>query len=85
MKHIENVQKKAFCFVFNDIISNYSDFLKKAKTCTIEPRLKRELVTEVYKALHHLTPSYISDMFQEKTINYKLRRSKLITQPKFLS
>ncbi len=51
----------------------------------IETRWKRLLVTEVYKAVNGLTPSYISDMFQEKTVNYNLRRYKLITQPKFLS
>ncbi len=36
-------------------------------------------------SVNDLTPSYISDMFQEKTVNYNLRRTKLITQPKFLS
>ncbi len=78
--------KKALQIVFNDRISDYSDLLKKANTCTIETRWKRQLVTEVYKAVNGLTPSYISDMFQEKTVlNYNLRRSKLITQPKFLS
>ncbi len=34
--------------------------------------------------MHGLTQSYILDMFQEKTFNHNLR-SKLITQPKFLS
>ncbi len=85
MKCIENVQKRLIQIVFNDRISDYSDLLKKANTCTIETRWKRQLVTEVYKALNGLTPSYISDIFQEKTVNYNLRRSKLITQPKFLS
>ncbi len=85
MKCIENVQKRALRIVFNDRISDYSDLLKKANTCMIETRWKRQLVTEVYKAVNALTPSYISDTFQEKTVNYNLRRSKLITQPKFLS
>ncbi len=71
--------------VFNDRISDYSDLLKKANTCTIETRWKRKLVTEVYKAENDLTPSYISNMFQRKTVNYNLRRSKFITQPKLLS
>ncbi len=77
MKHIENVKKMALQIGFNDIISDYSDLLKKANTCTIETRWKRQFVTEVYKAVNVLTPSYISDMFQEKTVNYNLRRSKL--------
>ncbi len=81
----ENVQKRALRIIFNSRISDYNDLLKKANTCTIETRWKRQLVTEVYKAVNGLTPSYISDMFHEKTVNYNLRRSKLIIQPKFLS
>ncbi len=42
-------------------------------------------VTEIYKAINGLTRFYILYMFPEKAINYNLRRSKLITQNKFLS
>ncbi len=35
--------------------------------------------------MNDLAPSYISDMFKEKTVNYNLRSSKIITQPKFNS
>ncbi len=83
MKYTENVQKRALRIVFNDRISDYSDLLKKANTCTIKTRWKRQLITEIYKAVNGLTPSYISDRFQENTVNYNLKRSKLITQPKF--
>ncbi len=68
MKHIENVQKRALKIIVNERISDYNDLLKKAKTCTIETRWKRQLVTEVYKDAHGLTHSYISDMFQEKNL-----------------
>ncbi len=34
MKRIENVQKFALWIVFNDRISDYSDLLTKANTCT---------------------------------------------------
>ncbi len=85
MKSIENVPKSDLQIVFSNRISNYSDLLKKANTCTVDTRWKRQLITEVYKAVKGLTPFYISDMFHEKTVNYNLRRSKFITQPKFLS
>ncbi len=35
--------------------------------------------------MNNLTPSYISDMFKEKTLSYNLRSSQIITQPKFNS
>ncbi len=61
-------KKRALRIVFNDRILDYSDLLKKANTCTIETRWKRQLETEVYKAVNGLTPSYISEMFQKKKL-----------------
>ncbi len=40
MKRIENVQKRALQIVFNDRISDYSDLLKKANTCTIKTKVE---------------------------------------------
>ncbi len=79
MKRIENVQK---CTLNNDRTSDYSELLNRAKICTIETRWKRQLVTEVYKAMnnisHHLT---YQTCLKKKT----LRSSQIITQPKFNS
>ncbi len=84
--NFENEQKCALRIVYNDTpTSDYSELLNRAKIRTIETRWKRQLVTEVYKAMNNFTPSYISDMFKEKPINYKLRSSQIITQPKFNS
>ncbi len=57
MKRIENVQKRALRIVYNDRTSDYSELLNRAKICTIETRWKRQLVTEVCKAMNNLTPS----------------------------
>ncbi len=83
MKHIENVQKRALRMVFNDYSSSYQELLKWDKTCTLEIRWKRQLVTEVYKATHNLTPPYITSLFPTKIVNYDLRSNMPINQPKF--
>ncbi len=57
MKHIGNVQNRALRIVFHYRISDYSDLLKKANTVYL--RWKRQLITEVFKAVNGLTPSYI--------------------------
>ncbi len=72
MEHIENVQKQAVRMVFNDYSSCYQELLKQSKTCTLEIRWKRQLVTEVYKATHNLTPPYITSLFPPKIVNYGL-------------
>ncbi len=66
MKHIENVQQWTLRMVFNDYSSSYRELLKRVKMCTIEIRWKRQLVTEVYKATHNLTPPYITSLFPPK-------------------
>ena len=83
LNRIEKVQKRALRIVFNDKSSDYGQLLNRAKTCSIETRWKRQLVAEVYKAVNGLAPSYISDMFRQKTVDYDLRARKLITQPRF--
>ncbi len=35
--------------------------------------------------MNNLTPSYISDIFKEKTLSYNLRSYQIITQPNFNS
>ncbi len=53
MKRIENVQKRALQIVFNDRISDYTDLLKKANTCIIETRWKRQLRLLLYRTQLH--------------------------------
>ncbi len=82
MKYIENVQKRALRMVFNVYSSSYQELLKRAKTCTLEIRWKRQLLTEVYKATHNLTPPYRTTSFPPKIVNYDLRSNMPISQPK---
>ncbi len=46
-------------------------------------KMKRQLVTEVYKATHNLIPPYITTLFPSKIVNYELRSNMPINQPKF--
>ncbi len=69
--------------VFNDYSSSYQELLKQAKSCTPEIRWKRQLVTEVYKATHNLTPPYTTRLFPSKIVNYDLRSNSPICQHKF--
>ncbi len=58
-------------------------FLNKLKTCTLEIRWKRQLVTEGYKTTHILTPPYLTSLFPPKIVNCDLRSNMPISQPKF--
>ena len=81
MSRIEKVNKRALRLVYGGKKS-YEELLIKANTCSLQVRWKRQLVTEVYKAVNGLSPSYVSDLFQEKRTVYELR-SKSLQQEKF--
>ncbi len=85
MIQIENVQKYTHRIVYNDNISDYVQWATKESKCMYhwDKMDTKQLVTEVYKAMTDLIPSYISDMFKDKTINYNLRSCKIIPQSKF--
>ncbi len=67
MKRFENVQQCALRIVYDRTLDE-CEILNRAKICTTEARWKRQLVTEVYKAMNDLAPAYISDMFKEKKL-----------------
>ncbi len=71
-----------FLNLFYDYSSSYQELLKQAKTCTLEIRWKRQLVTEVYNATHNLTLPYITSLFPPKIVNYDVRSNMPISQPK---
>ncbi len=58
------------------------NWLRKPIHVTLKTKWKRKLV---YKAINDLTPSYISDMFEEKTVNYNVRASKPSTHKLMLT
>jgi hypothetical protein len=58
MKRLEKVDKRAWQLVFGKNFT-YDELLQKAKACTIEVKWKRQLVEEVFKAVHGLAPPYI--------------------------
>ncbi len=49
------------------------------KICLLKVRI---IATEVYKALHELSPQYLQDMVEKSDCDYNLRASSPSTQPK---
>ncbi len=82
LARLEKVQEIAVWLIFNDKMSTYIDLLQRAGVPSVLIRWQRVLATEVYKALHGLSPLYIQNLFNEKKLPYNLRVSKIIIQPK---
>ncbi len=67
---------------FHHKMSTYIDLLRRAGVPSVVIRWQRLLATEVYKALHGLSPLYVQNLFNENNLPYNLRTSKIIIQPK---
>ena len=72
---LERLQHRALKFVYQDWSSSYEDLLKKAKLPTLELSRTRSILLEVYKAVNHISPSFMWDLFTQKQNRYNLRKS----------
>jgi len=78
---INRVQRIALRIIYNDYNSDYNTLLDKSKQLKIHEINKRKLLIEVYKCLHKNNPSFLNDLFTEKSTQYNLRRSNLLKLP----
>ena len=72
---VENLQKRALRFLYNDYSTSYEELLKKSGKSTVNVSNYRSLCIEIFKTLNDITPSFIKDIF-------KLRMSNRPTQKK---
>ena len=61
---IENLQKRALCFLLNDYDSSYEDLLEKSGYPNMNLGKQRTLGIEIYKTLNKLNPGYMHDIFK---------------------
>ena len=65
---IENFQKRALCFVYDDFEASYEDLLSKEGKSTTNVRILRTLYVEIYKkkTLNDCNPSFLNNIFKWK-------------------
>ena len=70
---INKIHEIALRIVFKDNNSTFEDLLLKAGTIKIHHRNIQILAVEIYKALHNLSSSLMSELFSSKDMDYNLR------------
>ena len=80
-KSLHYNQRIALRIIYNDYNSDYNTLLDKSKQLKIHEINKRKLLIEVYKCLHKNNPSFLNDLFTEKSTQYNLRMSNLLKLP----
>ena len=64
--NMEKIQKRALRMVLDDDESDHKTLLLKAKIQTLLVGRIKTLANEIYKTLHSLNPSYISEIVKKK-------------------
>ena len=75
LQKIENLQKRALRFLYNDYSSPYEVLLDRADKVAIKMRNHRVLCIEIFKTLNDLNPSFMKTLFQLKITSRPIRKS----------
>ena len=69
LKKIENLQKRALRFLYNDYEISHEKLLLKSDRAIMNVNRLRILYTEIYKTINSLNPNFMRDLFSlRKTI-----------------
>ena len=69
LNKIENLQKRALRFLYDDFEASYEDLLPKGGKSKMNVRRLRTLCVEIYKTLNDLNPSFMNNIFKLKINN----------------
>ena len=75
LKKIENLQKRALKFLYNDYEISYEELLLKSGRATMNVNGLRILCIEIYKTINNLNPEFKRDLFSLRETS-KLIREK---------
>ena len=83
IRKMEKIQERALRFVFNDPNSEYMELLQKANSDMLHLKRIKVIACEVFKSVHGLNPSFMKDMFSEKTGAYDFRDGHKLEMKRF--
>ena len=75
LNKIENLQKRALRFLYDDFEASYEHLLSKGGKSKMNVRRLRTLGVEIYNTLNDFNPSFMNDIFKLK-INGREVRNK---------
>ena len=64
LKKIENLQKRAPRFLYNDYEISYEELLLKSDRGTMNVNRLRILCVKIYKTISNLNPEFMRDLFR---------------------
>ena len=72
---INRIHERALRIIHKDSTSNFEELLIKSNSVSVHQRNLQLLLTEIYKTVNNLNPSFMADVFVTKDVPYNLRGS----------
>ena len=73
LKKIENLQKRALRFLYNDYKISYEELLSKSSTSSMNVKRLRPPFIELYKTINKLNPGFMREPFKLRFTNRPVR------------
>ena len=71
---ISRIHKRSLRILHGDIKSSFEELLRKDKSVKIHHKNLQVIATEIYKAIHGLSPQIINNAFEFKCVPYNMRK-----------
>ena len=71
---INKIHERALRIIHKDSTSNFEELLIKSNSASVHQRNLQLLLTEIYKTVNNLNPSFMAEVFVTKDVPYNLRR-----------
>ena len=83
-KHFNMVNKthhRALCAIFFRFDLSLEELLSLSNSPSIHTKHLQMLMTEIYKSINKLNPSFMWNLFEVKEVNYNLRSKRILKLP----
>ena len=79
---INRLHNRALRVLYRDYDASFEDLLRRSGELTIYCKNLQKLMLEIYKCINAACPSFMSEFFTPKDIQYDLRTNNLLQLPK---
>ena len=79
---INKIHERALRIIHKDSTSNFEELLIKSNSVSVHQRNLQLLLTEIYKTVNNLNPSFMAEEFVTKDVPYNLRGSNNLALPR---
>ena len=79
---INRIHEKSLRLTYDDYESNFQTLLEKDNSTSIHDKNLQLLLTEIYKTINNLNPSFMKEIFTERNSGYNLRNISRILPSK---